>query len=86
MSDIDRKYTICLKDVDKTLGKVKRIDCINMETEDVYKRQPLRRGSRKREDPRRRRSREFESRLRNGTGGMYFRYPREENRCPAETL
>ena len=47
---------------------------------------PLRRGSRKREDPRRRRSREFESRLRNGTGGMYFRYPREENRCPAETL
>lgn len=33
MSDIDRKYTICLKDVDKTLGKVKRIDCINMETE-----------------------------------------------------
>lgn len=25
MSDIDRKYTICLKDVDKTLGKVKEL-------------------------------------------------------------
>ena len=33
MSDVEGKYTIRLKDVDKTLGKVKRIDCINMETE-----------------------------------------------------
>ena len=33
MSEFDKKYTIVLKNVDKTLGKVKRIDHINIKTE-----------------------------------------------------
>ena len=33
MSDIEEKYTIQLRDVSKTLGKVKRIDHISIETE-----------------------------------------------------
>ena len=45
-----------------------------------------RRGSGKREDPRRRGSRSTESRLRSGTGGMRFRRKRKENRSSAEAL
>ena len=33
MLEFDKKYTIVLKNVDKTLGKVKRIDHINIKTE-----------------------------------------------------